>query len=147
MLVAATQTADVLDALIAALAAVPGVAVIDGQPKNLPADVLVVGFSVTRPAVEVTQADADLGGGRSEQLSIACLASSLRGETTKATTKVVRDRAVAIVNDAELALREDPGLAGLVERAELGYEMALDQARTAKGISATVEFTIKVTTL
>lgn len=140
-----TQMALVVDALVAAFAAVPDVAVFDGQPFKLDSpDVLVVGFSAGRVAVEAVQEDADLGGGRSEALSVVCLASTLRGETEM---RPVRDRAIAIVDDVQAVLRDNRDLGGVVERAVLGYEMSLDQAQTDAGASATVEFTIKVTTL
>lgn len=145
----ATQTAVVLDALVTSLtAALPAVEVVDGQPTsqqlNNP-DVLLVGFSPSRVAVEVTQDRPDLRGDRrGETLSIVCLASAWRGETAMSP---VRQKAVDIVEAVRVALAADTKLGGAVRRAELGFDMSLDQAQTADGATATVEFTLNVVTL
>lgn len=147
----ATQTALVLDALVAQLrTALPTVQVTDGQPLSLDrAEVLTVGYSASRVAVEVVQERSDLGGRRRrEELSIVCLASSLRGEVDMAR---VRSEAVAIVDAVRTALLTDPTLSGAVSTCELGFEMAVDQVLTetpsgGRGASATVEFTIRVVT-
>jgi hypothetical protein len=144
--VPATRTAAVVDALVTALrAALPGgVEVIDGQPLNLDQpDVIVVGFSADRVAVEVSQQRSDLGGGRSDALSIVCLASAWRGDTSMA---AVRDRSVELLTSVQDVLAADRTLGGVVRRVELGYEMSLDQAQTKDGATATVEFTVQAVT-
>lgn len=144
-----TQTATVLDALVAALkVALPGVEVVDGQPTSAELndpDVLLVGFSPSRTAVEVEQTRSDLGGTRrAETLSIACLASSWRGETDMS---AVRAKAVEIVDAVRAALAANRSLDGAVRRAELGFGMSLDQAQTADGATSALDFTIQVVTL
>jgi hypothetical protein len=139
--VASTRTAVVVDALVATLrAALPGVAVIDGQPLSLDQpDVIVVGFSAERPAVEVTQERLDLHGGRQEQMSIVCLASAWRGDTS---ISAVRARSVELLDLVQAALAADTRLGGAARRCEIGMDLLLDQAQTKDGATATVEFTV-----
>lgn len=147
----ATQAAGVVDALVDTLTGALDVQVIDGQPLlgQPDPDTIIVGFSVGRPAVDVVQEDADVGGGRSETLSIVCLASSWRGG---AAMRPVRDRAVELVELVRQALDGDPDLSGRVERVRLGYGMTLDQAQTyedevATGAAVTIEFTVEAVTV
>lgn len=141
-----TLVAEVLDALVERFRAdLPDVEVTDGQPLNIDAPlVLTVGFSVTRPAAEIVQESSDLADNRDEALSIVCLASSLRGDVEMS---MVRQEAVAILDSVRASLQTDDTLGGLVDRAELGYGLALDQAQTPDGASATVEFTVAVSVM
>lgn len=142
----ATAADTVLDALVNRLRTdLPTVEVTDGQPVALnSAEVLTIGYSARRVAVEITQEVGDMGDGRHELMSIVCLASSLRGEVDM---RRVRREAVAIVDKVKASLAAERTLGGLVERAEIGFGLALDQALAetpsgGRGASATVEFTI-----
>lgn len=143
---ATTQAADVLDALVAsARVGLPeDVVVIDGQPKRgfSDPDVLILGWSYRGPAVEVVQEDADVGGGRSEVLSINCLASVARGETDDQAVAEARRRAVEIVDLLVAVLDVDPTLSGAVSEVRFGMASELDQAQVGDGVEATVPFTV-----
>lgn len=142
-----TQTAVALDALIAAIRpALSAVEVVDGQPVALQEPrSLVIGWSPTRPAVEIRQIESDLyAERRSEVLDIACVVSVWRGDLAPA---LVRAEAVQVLDDLRGVLAADSSLGGAVTRAILGYAGTLDQAQTADGASATLDFTIDVTTL
>lgn len=143
----ATQVDVVLDGLVSRLrAAVPNAEVIDGQPvATSQPEVLVVGWSANRVAVEIVQTRPDMTRDRRhETLSIVCLASSARGETES--TQVARANAVALLEQVKATLAADRRLGGIVRRAQLGLAMSLDQAQ-GDGAAATIEFTIDVTTL
>jgi hypothetical protein len=142
-----TQVAVVLDALVdAARVGIPAeqlVTVEDGQPSRInDPDVLVIGWSPNAPSAEFDQEPSDEGGGRSEDMVIACLASALRGESDEIGAREVRARCVELLDLLEAVLDADPTLGGVVQRAELGMRGALDQARTKKGLSASTEFTV-----
>lgn len=140
MLVTATRAGDVIDALLTAFQAVPGVKVYDGQPFKLDVpDVIVVGFSPSRPAVDVNQRTSDWDDGRAETMTVVCLASALRGKPDIAP---VRARAMEILDAVQAALAADPTLGGLVERAEIGMDLSVEQAQTDKGAAVTVEFSV-----
>jgi hypothetical protein len=144
-MVTSTQVAAVLDALTAAarVGLPEDVVVIDGQPLKInDPDVIILGWSPTAPSVEFEQEFSDVGGGRSERMSIACVASSLRGEGDEISTSEVRARCVDLLDLLADALAADPTLGDVVQRAELGTAGALDQANTAKGLSASIEFTV-----
>jgi hypothetical protein len=142
-----TQTAIVLDALVAALN-LDGVEVVDGQPVKLDdPDVLVIGWSPAGP-VTVAQERAGMGRDRRQEVvTVPCVASTWRGESTQAAAKVVRNAAVDILDRVRDRLDADRTLGGAVTRAVLGFEGTLDQAQTADGATATFDFTISVTTL
>jgi hypothetical protein len=141
-----TQVAAVLDALYSAARtglAEEDVVVIDGQPLKInDPDVIILGWSATAPSVEIDQEFTDVGGGRSERLEIACVASALRGEGDEISTSEVRARCVELLDLLADVLADDPTLGDVVQRAELGTAGALDQANTAKGLSASIEFTV-----
>lgn len=143
-----THAAVALDALVAALVvALPeGRVVIDGQPReriNDP-DVVVIGFSPDGPAVKIAQQDADMGGGRTEVLSVACTASSERGERDPQAVPDARRSAVETLDLIEAALDVDPTLGGVVTEARFGMAGALDQRRSKGGTEANIDFTILV---
>jgi hypothetical protein len=141
-----TQVAAVLDALYAAARtglAEQDVIVIDGQPLKInDPDVIILGWSPTAPSADIDQEFSDLGGGRDERLSIACVASALRGEGDDVSTSEVRNRCVDLLDLLAAVLAADPTLGGAVQSAEFGLAGALDQANTAKGLSASIEFTV-----
>jgi hypothetical protein len=140
-----TQVAVVLDALVAAArVGMPDeVEVVDGPPLKInDPDVVILGWSPTAPSVDIDQEFSDVGGGRSERLVIACVASALRGEGDEISTSEVRSRCVELLDLLEAVLDADPTLGDVVQRAELGTAGALDQANTAKGLSASIEFTV-----
>lgn len=145
-----TQTDVVLDALVTYLTpALPGVDVVDGQPVaiNTP-DVLVIGWSPSRVAVEIVQDRTGMvKDRRSETLSIACVASVWRGSSHSISAADVRRAARELLDLIRDALRADRRLGGAVTRATLGFEGTLDQAQTKDGATATFDFTILVTTL
>ena len=151
----ATTVAPILDALLERFrAGILDAEVTDGEPLHLnTAKVLSIGYSANRPSVEITQSFSDLGNGRDERMSIACLASSLRGEMDATTVRRVRLEADALLDAVATELAEDPSLGGLVERAEVGLTLALDQqiARDeegrGRGLVALIEFTIDVAVL
>lgn len=142
-----TQAAAVLDALVTTFrSSLTGVEVVDGQPlaTNQPI-VLVVGWSANRVGVEITQTKPDLSRSRRhETLSIACLASSARGDVRQ--TSVVRNEAVGLLDDVRTVLAANRNLGGLVRRVELGTELAMDQAQ-GDGAAVTIEFTVQAVTL
>lgn len=140
-----TQVAAVLDALVATVrVGMPDdVVTIDGQPLTIhDPDLLVIGWSATAPAVDIDQEFSDLGGGRTERLRIACLASAYRGETDDEAVAFARNRTVELLDLLTAVLEDDPTLGGVVERAEFGTAGALDQAQTKNGPAATIEFTV-----
>lgn len=142
-----TQTDVALDALRAALAAgLSDVELVDGQPIKLDEpDCLIVGWSPTRPAVEIQQEQSGLDKNRrSERLTVACVLSVWRGDTDP---KAVRDAAKARMDEIRDVLAANRTLGGEVTRAVLGYDGTLDQAQTNDGATATFDFTILVTTL
>lgn len=147
----ATQVAVALDAIVAALrVALPDVVTVyDGQPISMDdPDVIVIGWSADRAAVEIAQQISDLGGGRSEVLTVFGLASAMRGESDGDFSPVfVRGRAVELLDLLVEVLDVDPTLGGVVSMAELAFASAMDQAQTLAGASATVEFALRVETL
>lgn len=145
MMPSTTQVALVLDALVAKTRVhVPDdVVVYDGQPtrKDDP-DVLIIGWSPSGPAVEISQDVADMGGGRSERLSISGVASAMRGETDEASVRFVRARVVELLDLLVAAIEADPSLGGVVSEAAFGFVGALDQRQTTNGPAASIGFTI-----
>jgi hypothetical protein len=142
-----TQVALVLDALVDAVrVGIPAeelVTVEDGQPSRInDPDVLVIGWSPNAPSAEFEQESSDVGGGRSEDMVISCLASALRGESDEISAREVRARCVELLDLLVAVLDDDPTLGGVVQRAEFGMSGALDQARTKQGLSASIEFTV-----
>lgn len=148
-----TQTAVVLDALVETLTpAMPSpVKVVDGQPQDSDIsypDLLVIGFSANRPAVEIVQERTGIARDRrQETLSVVCLISALRGQSHGGSARTVRTRCVEMLDLLRAALAADRTLGGAVTRAVLSTDMALDQAQTKDGASATIECAVLVTTL
>lgn len=117
-----------------------GVQVVDGQPVDeLEADVLVIGWSPDRVAVQVDRTTAGLQAER-EAYDVACLASSWRGDRDPAP---VRTRAFALLDAVSTVLAADPGLGDLVLDTRVSFN-DLDQQQTPDGPTATVAFTVRV---
>lgn len=133
----------VLDALVAVLRDAPalaGVQVLDGQPVvETEPDVIAVGFSPERVAVEGTDAVAGLNTER-EAFDVVGLASSWRGDPD---IKVVRDRAFALLSAITSTLKANPRLDGTCALARVSV-LAYAQEQTDKGPVATVEFQVHV---
>ena len=128
-----------VDALLRTIRAATNVQVFDGQPtRDIEADVIVVGWSPSRPAVDGDH-EAEVVGER-ETYEIACLASSFTGS---ADAKPVRDRAFELYTIVHDAIRANKRLDGTVIWARTTV-LGMDQAQTDKGATATVEFVVRV---
>lgn len=148
-----TVVADALDALVVAARVVfpedGEVTVYDGQPIRMDdPDVVVLGWSADRASVEINQEAADLGGGRSEVLTVAGLVSALRGDSDPdASPGFVRRRAVELLDTLVDALDADPTMGGRVAVAEFGFASAMDQVQSDAGASASIEFVLRIEVL
>lgn len=146
----ATSYPAVTDALIAALGAAPdldGVQVIDGPPtknRTLEPDVIVVGFSTERPAMEVAQSRQNLQASRDrEDYDLVCLVSSWRGDDGM---KTVRDRCSELVDAMNRVLIDDRRLGGACLHAQLSV-VSVAPVQTDTGPSCTAEVLISVSAL
>ena len=133
-----------IDALVTATRTAVGQAaqVLDGPPvRNVERDLVCVGYSTQRLSAEGSQVPASMGQARSEDFDVVCSASSWSGDNA---TKVVRDRASALVDLVEAGLVADPRLGGAVLRAVFGDTVVLDQVQVGEGVAATIEFTVRI---
>jgi hypothetical protein len=105
-----------LDALVSvARAALPDVDVFDGQPAEwLPADFVVIGWTMERIAVTADLTRESAGTDDREGYDIACYLNAFSGGTTM---KQVRDRVFAMYAALTAELRRDQTLGGIVMRA------------------------------
>lgn len=140
----------VTDALVAALGASPalsGVQIVDGQPTRnitLAPDVIVVGFSTDRPAMEITQSRANLAATRDrEEYDLVCLVSAWRGD---AGMKAVRDRCAEMVDAVNGVLIADRRLGGVCLHASLSV-VNFGPVQTDTGPSCTAEVLVSITAL
>lgn len=140
----------VTDALIAGFGAAPdlsGVQIIDGPPTRnvtLDPDVIVVGFSTERPAMEVTQSEQNLAATRDrEDYDLVCLASSWRGESG---VKAVRDRCGELVDAMNQVLIADRRLGGACLHARLSVH-SVAPIQTDTGPCCTAEVLISISAL
>jgi hypothetical protein len=105
-----------IDALVGAFKRELGrVQVIDGPPtQDVPGDVVAVGLAPQEPAdVETTETRAGLAAVH-EQFVVLCVARSWSGNEP---VKPQRDRSYALVASVRKALKADPTLGGVVQRA------------------------------
>lgn len=133
----------VLDALVSGFRlALPDVQVVDGQPLELQADFIAVGWAPDdEPGVDLTRAREQLGADADrETYAVACIASAWSGSTDP---KRVRDRCFELINAAAGALSADPNLGGECMTARLSVG-SLTQEQTSEGAQATVRFSVQV---
>lgn len=135
----------VLDALVQRWTlALPGVQVSDGQPLDLAADMVLVGFAgeAGELAVTSTRSRQQMSSAPDrEQYEITCLVSSWKGRVRDA--KAVRDRAYELIDAMADDLAAAPTLDGLVMRARLSTE-SFTQYQTTDGATAVVQVTVAV---
>lgn len=135
----------VLDALVQRWRlALPDVQVVDGQPLDLEADVICVGFNGTAGEVSVTDTRTQEQMASSpdrEQYDVTNMFSSWRGAESDA--KAVRDGVYALVNAAAAEIARDQTLGGLVMRASLSTN-AFTQYQSTDGATAIVQVTVSV---
>jgi hypothetical protein len=140
----------VTDALLARITAAPalaGVQILDGQPTRnitLDPDVIVVGFSTDRPAMEITQSRQNLSATRDrEEYDLVCLVSSWRGDPG---IKAVRDRCAEMVDAVNGVLIADRRLGGACLQAQMSVAN-FAPVQTDTGPSCTAEVLISITAL
>lgn len=150
MATSTTSYPAVTDALLGRLGsaeALAGVQIIDGQPTRnitLDPDVIVVGFSTDRPAMEITQSRQNLAATRDrEEYDLVCLVSSWRGNPGM---KAVRDRCSQMVDAVNGVLTADRRLGGACLHAQLSVAN-FAALQTDTGPSCTAEVLISITAL
>lgn len=134
----------VLDALVAkAVAALPGVQVIDGSPIVTDGDFLAVGFTGIPgdDAVEDTRTREQMGDKPDrENYDVICFASTWQGDDD---IQTVRARMFDQIGAFDTAIRQDSTLGGLALRARLSF-LAYAPDQTDQGVQVTGRFAIRV---
>ena len=130
-----------IDALVAIFAtALPDVQILDGPPNvNLESDFVAVGWSpYADTAADAQQQFVSLGTQRREEdFTVACYADSYSGDTGASAR---RARVFQLVGAAEMALRADATLGGVLTLwAELG-DITLHQEIDDRGLVVGVTF-------
>lgn len=133
----------VLDALVAAFRAAPGVSadsVFDGpETAAVRIEGIAVGMSVEDRAVEFTWSYADPGGGDREHGVVSCVAWSGSGDTS---FQPHRDRVAELLSAAAAGLAVDRTLGGAVSTAWITGG-AFTQEQTGSGALVTAEFRVE----
>jgi len=147
MAASTSSYAAVVDALLERIPTAPalaGVQVLDGQPTRnvtLDPDVIVVGFSTDRPAMEITQTRQNQADTRDrEEYDLVCLVSSWRGNPGM---KAVRDRCTEMVDAISGVLIADRRLGGACLKAHVSVAN-FAPVQTDTGPSCTAEVLISV---
>jgi hypothetical protein len=136
----------VLEALVStAAAALPGVAVFDGQPdRDIPDECVVIGFTGNglEAAVEDTRTVEEITRARDrERYEVFNLATSWLGEETDMVA--VRLRAFALVDAIAARIAADHTLGGACGKCRVSV-VGLSQMQTGQGAVATILFTVAV---
>lgn len=129
----------VLDALIARIGfLLPDAQVSDGPAVQwLNEDTIVIGWSPDRSGITVDIDREGLGGDQRERYDVACVISSVSGNTD---IKPLRDRAFALYATIASDLKRHPTLNGVALSVRPSVA-DLDQAQTSDGAEVTLFWT------
>jgi hypothetical protein len=138
-----SRVPSIVDALLAAVASIPDVTILDGPTPTIPRDD-VIGIGVGEPSFIVEQTPMPgLGNAYTELVHVIC---SLWSQSGSQGNKARRDRAAAMLELVAASLRPDRTLGGLCDICYIGPEMEWLQQSDTSGAACSVGFAITVKT-